>query len=81
MGRDIFYEVRLLKALSNVILIDSRAGAPTASLGNMFQCCTTLIVKLFFLLSNLHLPIFTLEPLPLVLSGEAMVKSPSPSFL
>lgn len=34
-------DIRLLRAPSNV----SRDGASTASLGNMFQCFTTLIVK------------------------------------
>ena len=48
MGRDIFYEVRLLKALSNVILIDSRVSASAASLGNVFQCLFTLTLKNFF---------------------------------
>jgi len=34
----------------------SRDGASTTSLGNLFQCVTTLCVKNFFLTSNLNLP-------------------------
>ena len=37
--------------------------------------------KNFFLISNLNLPSFSLEPFPLVLSLHPLVKSPSPSFL
>ncbi|OWK60858.1 hypothetical protein RLOC_00000494 [Lonchura striata] len=32
----------------------SRAGESTASLGNLFQCLTTLTVKNFFPISNLN---------------------------
>ena len=59
----------------------SRSGASTTSLGNLFQCLTTLRVKTFFLMSNLNLPSFSLNSLPLVLSLYALVKSPSPAFL
>ena len=59
----------------------SREGAATASLGNLFQCLTTLMVKNFFLIFDLNLPSFSLKPLPLVLSLRALVKSPSPAFL
>ena len=41
----------------------------------------TLVVKNFFLISNLHLLSFSLKPLPFVLSLHALVKSPSPAFL
>jgi len=37
--------------------------------------------KEFFLLSNLNLPAFSLNPLLLALSLHALVKSPSPAFL
>jgi len=37
--------------------------------------------EFFFLISNLNLPSFSLEPFPLVLSLPALVKSPSPAFL
>ena len=56
-------------------------GASTTSLGYLLQCLTTVIVKNVFLMSNLNLPSFSLKPLPLVLSLEALVKSLSPSFL
>ncbi|KAK4822238.1 hypothetical protein QYF61_011879 [Mycteria americana] len=58
---------------------DAGNGASTTSLGNLFQCLTTLIVKNFFLISSLNLPSFSLKPLPLVLSLHALVKSPSPA--
>jgi len=53
VSRDIFNQTRLLRALSNLALNVSRDGASTASLGNLFQCFTTLIVKKFFLISSL----------------------------
>jgi len=58
-----------------------QGGASTASLGNLCQCLTTLMVKNFFLISSLNLPSFSLEPFPLVLSLHSLVKSPSLSFL
>jgi len=69
----------LLKAPSNLALDTAREGAATASLGNLCQCLTTLIVKNFFLISNLnllsvesHYPLSycytTLEKVPLKLS-------------
>jgi len=58
----------------------SRDGASTASLGNPFQCFTTLIVKNFFLISSLNLPCFSLKPLPLILSLLSLLKRLSPSF-
>ena len=36
-------------------------GASTASLGNLFQCVTTLCVKNFLLISNLNLPCLSLK--------------------
>ena len=81
MSRDIFHYTRLLKALSNLALNTSREGASTASLGNLFQCLASLIVKNFFLIPNLNLPSFSLKPIPLVLSLHALVKSSSPAFL
>ena len=50
------------------------------ALGNLFQCHATLIVKKFFLMSNVNLPSFSLKPLPLVLSLQALLKS-VPIFL
>jgi len=57
-----------------------REGASTASLGNLFQCFTALIVNNFFLISSLNLPSFSLKPLLPVLSLHALVKSPSPAL-
>ena len=42
---------------------------------NLFQCLITLIIKNFFLISNLNLPSRSWKPLPLVLSLQALVKS------
>ena len=64
-----------------MVLNVSRDGASTTSLGNPFQCFTTLIVKNFFLLSSLNLPCFSLKPLPLVLSLLSLLKRLSPFFL
>jgi len=66
---------------SNLALNTARQGAATASLGNLFQCLTTLTVKNFFLISNLKLPSFSLKPFTLALSLHTLVKSPSPSLL
>ena len=52
----------------------SMDGSSTTSLGNPFQCFTTLIVKNFFLISSLSLPRFSLKPLPLVLSLLSLLK-------
>ena len=40
--------------LSNLTLSVYRDGASTTSLGNLCQCLTTLIVKIFFLISSLN---------------------------
>ncbi|NXW03176.1 LTN1 ligase, partial [Fregetta grallaria] len=60
-----------VKAPSSLTLNVPRDGASTASLGNMFQCFTTLIVKKIFLISSLNLPSFSLKPLPLVKARSA----------
>ena len=75
LGRDTFHQTRLLKAPSNLALNTSMEGAATTYLGNLFQCLTILIVKNFFLISNLNLPSVSLKPLSLVLSLHAFVKS------
>ena len=49
------FKVRLGGALSNLILNVSRDGASTTSLGNLCQYLTTLIVKIFFLISSLNI--------------------------
>jgi len=81
MSRDIFHQTTVLRAPSNLALNTAREGAATASLGNLCQCLTTLMMKNFFLISHLNLPSFSLQPFPLVLSLHTLVKSPSPSFL
>ena len=81
MAGDIFHEVRVLKAPSNLTLNASRDGASTTCLGNLCQRPTPLIVTNVLLLSNLNLPSFSLKPLPLVLSLQGLAKSLSPSGL
>jgi len=68
----------LLRALSNLALNVSRDEASNTSLGNLFQCFTTPTVKEFFLISSLNLPSFSLKPVLLVLSLQALLKSLSP---
>jgi len=80
-GKDTFHQTRLLKAPSKLALNTAREGESTASLGNLCQGLTTLMVKNFFLVSNANLPFFSLKTLTLVLSLHALVKSPSPAFL
>ena len=52
-----------------------------ATLGNLFQCFTTLTAKNFFLISSLNLPSLSLKQLPVVLSQQALLRCLSPSFL
>ena len=68
MCRVVNQQARLPTATSSLALNASRDGASTASLGNMFQCLTTLWVKNFLLISKLNLPCLGLKPFPLVLS-------------
>ncbi|KAK4829425.1 hypothetical protein QYF61_004300 [Mycteria americana] len=67
--------IRLLSVLSNLTLNVSRDGASTTSLGNLCQCFTTLIITNVFLISSLNLPSFSIKPLSLVLSQQALLKS------
>jgi len=53
ISRDIFHQPRLLRAPSNLALNPAREGAVTASLGNLGQGFTILMVKNFFLISDL----------------------------
>ena len=78
MGRAAPYQLRLLRAPFNLALNASRDGASTTSLGNLFQCFTTLCVKNFLLISNLNLPCLSLKPFPLVLSLSTHVNSHLP---
>jgi len=68
MCRDIFHQLRVLRAPSNLALSPAREVAATADLGNLGQCLTTLLGKNFFLMSHLNLPSVSLEPFPLVLA-------------
>jgi len=81
MDRDTFHQTRLLKAPSSLALNTSRDGAATTSLGYLCQHLTTLRVKNFFFLSKLNLLSLSLNPLPLVLSLQALIKGPSSAFL
>ena len=47
MVRDIFKQIRLLRAPSNLALNISSDGTSPTSLGNLGQCFTTLSVKKF----------------------------------
>jgi len=58
----------------------SRDGASTASLGNLFQCVSTLWVKNFLLIYILIL-LSQERPFPLVLSLSTLVTSCTPSCL
>lgn len=58
-----------------------RDGACAVSLGSTFQCISSLIVKIFFLISRLNLLSFSLQSLPLSLSLHVLVKIHSPAFL
>uniref|UniRef100_A0A8B9FE65 Cilia- and flagella-associated protein 47 domain-containing protein n=1 Tax=Amazona collaria TaxID=241587 RepID=A0A8B9FE65_9PSIT len=62
-------------ALSSLALNTARDGAFTTSLGKPFQYLSILTVKNFFLLSNLNFPCLSLNPLPLVLSLQSLMKS------
>ena len=65
----------MLKVPSSLALNASREGTSTTSLGNLFQCLTTLTVKNFFLISSLNLPSSSLKPLSLVLLLHVLTKS------
>ncbi|KAK4828375.1 hypothetical protein QYF61_026113 [Mycteria americana] len=65
--------IRFLKAPSIQTLNPFSDGASITSVGNLFPYLTTLIVKKFFLMSNLNLPSFSLKPLALVLPPQALV--------
>jgi len=73
-------QIRLLRAPSRLALHVSEDEASTTSLGNLFQCLITLILKSLFLF-NLNLPSSSLKPFPLVLSQQTLLKSLSPSLL
>ena len=81
MCRAANHQTRLPRATSSLASNASRDGASTTSLGNLFQCVTTLWVKNFLLISYLNLPCLSLKPFPLVVSLSTLVNSRSPSCL
>lgn len=62
LSRDTFHSTWVARAPSNLAVNVSRDGTSTSSLGNPFQCLSTLIVKNFFFISNKNLPSFSLKP-------------------
>ena len=66
IGRDSSHQIRLLTVLSSLVLNASREKASATSLGNLFQCLTTLIIKNCFLISSLNLLSSSLKPFPLL---------------
>ena len=73
MGRVTNHQTRLPRATSSLALNASSNRASTTSLGNLFQCVTTLFVRNFLLISYLDLPCLSLKPFPLVLSLSTLV--------
>ena len=74
MKKDIYSWIRLSRALFSLILNVSEDGA-SISLGNMFRCFPIIIVKIFFIISNLNLPFSRLKPFHLLLSQQILLKS------
>lgn len=58
-----------------------RIGAATPVLGDLCHCLTTLMVKNFFLTSNINIISVSLKAFLFVLSLQALVKQPCPYFL
>jgi len=50
VGRNVFQQIELLRALSDLTLNTSSDGASTAALGNLCKCLATLIIKKFLCL-------------------------------
>lgn len=67
ISRDIFNQVSLLRALSTLTSNIFRDGASITSVGSLFQCFTSLIVKKFVLKSSVSQPSFSLinNPCPM----------------
>ena len=61
-----------LRAPSSLTLGVPKDETSTASLGNLCQCLTNLIIKNFFLISTPNLPCLSLKPFPLVLSRQSV---------
>jgi len=69
----------VLQVSPNLVLNTFRDGASTACLGILFQCLTTLTVKIFFIIYNLKPHSFSLKPLLVPLSLYTLAES-VPSF-
>ena len=54
MNRDTYSKIRLLRAPFSLTLNASRDEAYTSTLGNLFQCLTTLTVKSFFIFPGMY---------------------------
>ena len=67
IGRDTSHQIELFKAPFSLALNAYREGTLKTSLGNLFQCLTTLTVNSFFLISSLNLPSSNLKPFLLIL--------------
>ena len=81
MCRVVNQQTMLPRATSSLALNASRDGASTTSLGNLFQCVTTLCVKNFLLISYLNLPCLSLKPFPLALSLSTFISVvPTPVY-
>jgi len=50
-------------------------GPPLPLWATCSRCCTTLVVKNFFLISSVNLPSFSLKPLLLVLLQQTLLKT------
>ena len=81
MNRDAYNYIKLLRALSSLAWNVFRDGASTITLGNLFQCLITLIIKDYFLISSPNIPSLIVKTFPLSLSQKSLLKSLSPSFL
>ena len=80
MNSDIHSQIRLLRAPYNLALKVSRDENSAKTLGNLFQCLTTLTAEDFFLMSILILHALSLKSFSLVLSQLFLLKEPV-SFL
>ena len=70
-----------LSTKSLCLLNAPRDGDSHTALGSLFQCSITLLVKKFFLISNVNFPWRSLRPFPLVLLLVTREKGPTPTSL
>lgn len=79
--RDASYYSRLLKATFSLALDTAKLGAFRTSLGNLFQCSTTLMGNNFSLMPHLNQAPSIFKLLALIPSLDVFVKSPSSALL